>query len=144
MTACSNCSCIDRRTFVAQTTIAAVGALLAACSISSMTDPSAGLPLTIDLAQFPALTPVGGMARVDGGNSTPVAVVHSGPDTYEAFSLRCPHQGFLVNINGSGFLCSGHGARFNADGQWTGGQQTSNLHSLSVTLDAGKGQLTIG
>ena len=143
LSACADCSRIDRRTFLAQTTVAAVTALLAGCGVSS-TGPSDGLPLTVNLSDFPALAAVGGMARVDGGRSTPVAVVHNAPETYLAFSLVCPHQGFLVDLNGGAFLCSGHGARFNATGQWTGGQRTTNLHNLDLVYDAAMNRLTIG
>lgn len=138
---CPGCTLIDRRTFIARSTLVAVSALLAACGTSTGPD---GLPLTVNLSDFPALGPVGGMARVDGGVTTPVAVVHSAEASYLAFSLVCPHQGFLVNISGSAFLCSGHGARFNANGQWTGGQPTGNLHSLPVVYTAATGELIVG
>ena len=139
---CPGCTMIDRRSFVAQSTLVALAALLAACG--SSTGPSSGLPLTVSLSDFPALTPVGGMARVDSGSGIPVAVVHAADSSYLAYSLVCPHQGFLVNINGSGFLCSGHGARFASDGHWAGGQPAGNLAGLPVQHDAVAGTLVIG
>ena len=139
---CPGCTRVGRRAFVAQSTLVALGALLAACG--SSTGPNSGLPLTVSLSDFPALTPVGGMARVDSGSGVPVAVVHAADASYLAYSLVCPHQGFLVNINGSGFLCSGHGARFASDGHWVGGQPAGNLAGLPVQHDAVAGTLVIG
>ena len=141
-TTCPGCAGMDRRTFLAQSTLVALGALLAGCSTS--TGPSSGLPLTVNLQDYPALDPVGGIARVDNGTGTPVAVVHASQSSYLAFSLVCPHQGYLVLPNGSTFQCTGHGARFASDGHWIGGQPTGNLRTLPVTQDAAAGTLVIG
>lgn len=119
--------------------------LLAGCGIGGSTSPGTGLPLTVKVSDFPALATVGGMARVDNGSGIPVAAVRAGDSSFVAFSLVCPHQGFLVNIiGGSSFLCSGHGARFNAAGQWTGGQPTGNLSALALSYDQVAGTLVIG
>jgi Rieske Fe-S protein len=75
---------------------------------------------------------------------TPVAVVHASESSYLAFSLVCPHQGYLVTPNGSAFLCTGHGARFAADGHWIGGQPTGNLRSLPVAAGDTPGTLIVG
>ena len=99
--------------------------------------------LIVTLSSFPALSAVGGIARVDGGSGTPVAVVRSGQSSYAAFSMVCPHQGTTINISNGAFVCPNHGARFSAAGQWTGGQSTSNLVSLAVTVDQAAGTLTV-
>jgi Rieske Fe-S protein len=140
---CTGCTPIDRRSFLAQSTLVALGALLAGCSTS--TGPGGtGLPLVVNLLDFPALGPVGGIARVDNGSGTPVAVVHVSESSYLAFSLVCPHQGYLVAPNGSAFLCTGHGARFAADGHWIGGQPTGNLRGLPVAAGDTPGTLIVG
>ena len=109
------------------------------------TDPFPTQPLTITIADFPELAIVGGMARVDGGSAQPVAVVRTGPGTFEAISLVCPHQGATVDIMSSpGFRCPSHLAEFAATGAWTGGKQTGDLTVLGVTYDAPAGTLTIG
>ena len=140
---CPGCTSIDRRSFLAQSTLAALGALLAGCSTATGPGGS-GLPLVVNLLEFPALGPVGGIARVDNGGGTPVAVVHASESSYLAFSLVCPHQGYLVTPNGSTFLCTGHGARFASDGHWIGGQPTGNLRSLPVAAGATAGTLVVG
>ena len=63
--------------------------------------------------------------------------------SFVALSRVCPHQGSIVNVNGSGFLCPGHGATFTATGTWTGGQRTSNLHAYATSYDAASGVVTI-
>ena len=63
--------------------------------------------------------------------------------SFVALSRVCPHQGSIVNVNGSGFLCPGHGATFTATGTWTGGQRTTNLHAYATSYDAASGVVTI-
>jgi Rieske Fe-S protein len=143
---CAECRALNRRSFLAHTAVAtAVGAFLSACSAggSDVTGPPFSGTLVVTPADFPALSTVGGIARVDGGHGSPVAAVRTGDNQYAAFSLVCPHQGATVAIKGSGFQCPQHGARFNADGSWAGGQPTSNLQMLSAVYDRASGSLTI-
>lgn len=143
-THCTGCAALDRRTFLAQTALAGVAAFLAACAAGGdATAPSFTGPLTVKPADFAALAAVGGIARVDGGQGSPVAVVRVSDTQYTAFSLVCPHQGATVSISGAGFRCPQHGARFASDGSWTGGQSTSNLRALSAAFDPATGALTI-
>jgi Rieske Fe-S protein len=134
-----------RRQFLAQTTLLAVGAMLAACG-QSVTGPSFHGPLNVDPASFPALSSVGGIAVVDDGSQSgvPIAVVRTGAAMFLALSLVCPHRGFTVGINGNGFLCPGHGAQFNGTGRWIGGQPTSSLSAYPTGYNATTGVLTIG
>jgi Rieske Fe-S protein len=136
---------IGRRTFLAQSALLAAGALLAACAGDSVSAPGTSISSTsgIKLSDFPALTPVGGVALVTvSGN--PMAIVRTGDTTFVTLSRICPHQGSIVNPNGSGFLCPGHGARFSATGQWAGGERTTNMRSYNTTYDAAEGTISIG
>ena len=136
---------IGRRTFLAQSALLAAGALLAACAAGDATDPGTTLNSTTDIkvSDFPALASVGGIALVSiSGN--PMAIVRTGDASFVTLSRVCPHQGSIINPNGSGFLCPGHGARFSATGQWQGGERTSNMRSYSTTYDAAAGTITIG
>jgi Rieske Fe-S protein len=143
-TRCTGCAALDRRTFLARTALAGVAAFLSACATGGdATAPAFTGPLTVTPADFTALAAVGGIARVDGGQGSPVAVVRVSDTQYAAFSLVCPHQRATVNISGAGFRCPQHGARFASDGSWTGGQSTSNLRSLSAAYDPARGELTI-
>ncbi|HEY5491488.1 MAG TPA: Rieske (2Fe-2S) protein, partial [Gemmatimonadaceae bacterium] len=100
--------------------------------------------LVVTLASFAALASTGGIARVDGGSRTPVALVRTGAASFLAFSLRCPHAGYTVSVQGGAFYCPAHGARFSSTGVNNGGQRTSNLVSLKVSYDATAGTVTIG
>ena len=131
---------IDRRTFVANGTMAAVIAVLAG---GCMGPTSPKVSLVVQLSNFPSLANVGGIARVDGGSGSPVAAVRTGSASFAAYSLICPHYGCTVGVAGTYFQCPCHGATFDASGQWIGGQPANNLTSLNVTYDAAAGTLTI-
>jgi Rieske Fe-S protein len=136
---------IGRRTFLAQSALLAAGALLAACAAGDTTAPGTTISSTTDikLSDFPALATVGGIALVNvSGN--PLAIVRTGDASFVTLSRICPHQGSTINPSGSGFLCPGHGARFNSTGQWVGGQSTSNMRSYATSYDAAAGTITIG
>ena len=139
----------DRREFVTRSAIAAVGALLTtACGGgSTATGPGGGSgsfgTLAVQVSSYPALASVGGIARVDSGQGTPVAAVRTSATTFSAFSLICPHFGCTVGIATGSFACPCHGARFAANGKWTGGQPTNNLSALSASYDSTSGTLTI-
>ncbi len=149
------CAACSRRTFVSRSVLASVGAFLAACgdgNIGGVTGPGGGGPppppgggLLVTLADFPALAADGGMARVDGATSIPIAVTRLNASSYLAFSMICPHAAFRpINIvPGVGYACPNHGAQFQADGDWSGGQPTTNLRRYTVVLNAGAGTLTI-
>jgi nitrite reductase/ring-hydroxylating ferredoxin subunit len=138
----ASCGGCTRRDFLAQGSLAAIATLLAACS--SDESPTGTLPtgVTVRLADYPALATVGGISQVSS-TGLPVAVVRSGASTFRAFSLRCPHQGSTVQVTGGAFRCPNHGATFNSSGAWTGGERTSSLTELKVTVNASGDTLTI-
>jgi Rieske Fe-S protein len=126
---------------------AVAAALTSACGdgifSGGLTGPGQTVALSVSVRSFNALIPVGGIARVDGNSGTPVAVYHSGVDTYRAYSMVCPHAGTTIAITGSSFKCPNHGATFAATGVWTGGQQASNLFELTAAYDPATGTLNI-
>ena len=135
---------IGRRTFLAQSALLAASAALAACAAG--TDPTApdlSGAATLTVSDYPALSAVGGIALVSI-QSSPFAIVRTGSSSFVALSRVCPHQGSIVNQNGSGFLSPNHGAQFNASGTWIGGERTSSLRSYATTYNATTGTLTIG
>jgi Rieske Fe-S protein len=136
-----DCPLLDRRTFLSNSVLAAAVLALAACGLSSETAPSS-LNTTVKLSDYPALATVGGIA-VTTLSGTRVALVRTSTSTVAVLSLICPHQGGQVNQNGSGFLCSVHGAQFTANGTWNGGQPTSSLQSYASSYDATTGVVTI-
>lgn len=147
---CEGCALVERRepsvdrlTFLKQSAAAIAALALAACGADGATAPTTLSSTTVSLASNTALNTVGGVVtlRVDG---SPVALVRESTTTFAAFSLVCPHQGQTVESQGTRFYCPGHGATFNLNGQWTGGQRTSNLRSYPTTYDASAGTVTIG
>ena len=134
---------IDRRTFVSRAALAAAAAALAACSVVDFPTSPASISGTVDVASYPALANVGGIATL-WLSGTPVAIVRTGTSSFVTLSRICPHQGRTINVSGSGFLCPGHKARFTADGTWAGGQRTSSLHAYPTAYDAATGTLTVG
>jgi Rieske Fe-S protein len=135
---------IGRRTFLAQSALLAAAAALAACAGGSdPTAPDLSGTATLTVSDYPALSTVGGIALVSI-QSSPFAIVRTGTSSFVALSRVCPHQGSIVNQSGSGFLCPGHGAQFNASGTWVGGERTSSLRSYATTYNTGTGVLAIG
>jgi cytochrome b6-f complex iron-sulfur subunit len=148
--ACDQSCPLARREFLGAAALTALALLEAACGngqIGPTVPGDAGVvggnTLVVTLSQYSALASTGGVARVDGGNGRPVALVRTSATTFLALSLRCPHEGFTVGVTGSTFYCPAHGARFSNNGTWTGGQRTSSLVSLASTYDAVTGKVTI-
>jgi Rieske Fe-S protein len=139
--ACASCG-VSRRTFVVQSMFMAAAAALAACGADGATAPNIAAGTQIKVGDYAALSAVGGIALVTLDGS-PLAVVRTGASTFAVLSRVCPHQGSIVNQNGSGFLCPNHGARFSADGTWQGGERTSNLRSYPNTYNASTNTITL-
>jgi Rieske Fe-S protein len=134
---------IGRRTFLMQSAILAAAAALAACAgAGGPTAPSIGGGGTINVASYTSLANVGGIAMVNV-NGAGVAVVRTGAATFIALSRTCPHQGGTIGQFGNGFQCPNHGATFNSQGQWIGGQPASNMFAYSTLYNAVTGVLTI-
>lgn len=162
----------SRRRFVSAAMLASVGAFLVACgdgNIGGVTAPKAcpaaltddaddddgggsgagcATPppaggLVVTLANFAALAADGGIARVDGGTTSPIAAVRVNATTYRAFSMSCTHAGTTVNIVSGGFSCPNHGAQFAATGAVTRGPATTALREYTVALNSAAGTLTI-
>lgn len=151
---CAGCAIsaavVSRRDFVSQATLTAVALALAGCGGTDATGPGSvqqppvlSVPLVVTLGNFPELARVGGAARVS--SQPPIALARTSSGIV-GYSLVCPHQGTVVDINGTNFTwrCPNHGAEFSFDGTFTGGaQQTSSLVRLTVTPDAAGATVTI-
>ena len=137
---------MDRRGFLEQSVqLAVLSVLAASCTDAGSimgADLNGGQDVVVTLADYPSLLQAGGIARIRGV-SPPLALVNEGSDVFSGFSLVCPHQGYTVQIEGSSFHCPGHGARFDKNGEWTGGQPTSNLRQYPTRYDAGTGTVTV-
>ncbi len=99
-TPCSGCQRgVDRRTFLTASVLAAVIATLDACGASPLGgeasfNGSYGGPISVSLANYPALGSVGGVARVDNGSGAPTALYRSGASSFVAVAMVCTHAGY--------------------------------------------------
>jgi Rieske Fe-S protein len=95
------------------------------------------------VADYAALANVGGvvLVRLNGAS---LAIVRTGQGAFVALSRVCPHQGGTINTTAGGFICSRHGARFDATGMWIGGERTSSMRAYTTQYDATTGTLVIG
>ena len=116
---------------------------IAGTPVTTPVTPTNPSSLVVTLSAFPALATVGGIARVDGGTGTPVALVRTSATAFTALSMTCPHQGTTVQITSGTFSCPNHGARFASTGAWTGGQSTSALIAFATVYDSAKGTVTV-
>ena len=147
---CAGCAArqnaVSRRDFVSLATMSAVAIALTACgggagdASTGPISPGTG-SFTVKPGDFPALASVGGTVKVR--NSPPVALAKTSGGLV-AFSLSCTHQGTTTVIdNDFTIFCPNHGAMFTAAGVWTGGQRTSSLVRLPVSLDSAGTTATI-
>lgn len=136
--------CIDRRAFVSDALLAAAVMALAACGDGGPTEPEAPPPsgTRVDLNGQAALSTVGGVA-VMTVSAYRIAVIRTGQTSYTVLSRICPHQGGTIELRGSNFVCSRHGATFDRNGTWIGGQQTTNMRTLNTTYDPATNTITI-
>lgn len=142
--ACATTGLVDRRQFLAQGTLSATLLALVACGLDTTApdgDPSLANPVV--LADHAELAAPGGrlLGRI---GTTPVVIERTGESTFLVLSRVCPHQGATIGTSGSGFRCPQHGALFDANGNWTGGQPTTRMAAYPVTYDPAAGTLTIG
>jgi len=138
-------SAIGRRTFLVQSGILGAIAALNACGSlggGDVTAPRVPASSSITISDYPSLANVGGVALVSLG-SAPVAIVRTSATTFLALSRVCPHQGGSIVLSGSDFVCTRHGATFNLNGGWIGGQRTSNMFQYATSYNSASGTLTI-
>ena len=134
---------IGRRTFLVQSGVLAAMAALTACGAGTdSTAPSVPANSQINVGNYPTLANVGGVALVSFGNA-PVAIVRVSATSFLALSRVCPHQGGTIGESGNRFVCPVHGATFDLNGNWIGGQPTGNMHQYATEYDAASNALTV-
>jgi nitrite reductase/ring-hydroxylating ferredoxin subunit len=133
---------LDRRTFLSRAMMGAAMMALAACGGADSLSPFSGTA-TVNIADYPALANVGGVALATLNGSL-IALVRDSATSVVALSRVCPHEGGTINTSSGGFTCSRHGARFSLTGTWLGGERTSNMRSYATTFNTTSGAITIG
>ena len=98
--------------------------------------------LTIKLSDISKVVAVGASVAIGKVKGQPAALLRSGPSTFSAFSLVCPHAGVTVVKDGKGWICNAHGSKFETDGELNFGPATTALSPIPVKVS--RGVLTIG
>ena len=94
--------------------------------------------LSVNIKALPALKEVGGSVRVGSLKGQPVGLSRTGPSTFIAFSLMCPHQGVTVVRSETGWECKAHGSQFEPDGELTFGPATTRLPQVRTKVSGSK------
>lgn len=94
--------------------------------------------LSVNVKSLPALKEVGSSLRVGTLKGQAVALARTGPSTFSAFALRCPHQGVTVEKSESGWVCNAHGSRFGQQGQLEFGPATVDLPKVRTRVSGGR------
>ena len=98
--------------------------------------------LSVQLKKVPELSKVGGSVNIGYVKGSPVAITRTGASSYVAFSLSCPHQGAIVEREGSGWICEAHGSQFKLNGDLVMGPATTRLARIPIKVS--RGIATIG
>ena len=151
----------ERRTFL-RTATSSIGLVLSASAISTIiaaceTDETpagpTGDPIDVDIASYPELAAVGGIAIdiVAGlNNDNPVFISRVGQEAFAVFSAICTHNGCVVDPAveaDPNCVCPCHGSQFSrTDGTVKVQPDTgsaSDLPAFPSTYDANTNTLTV-
>lgn len=64
----------------------------------------------------------------------PICVYRFNENNYEAFLMRCTHQGTELQVFGDKLQCPAHGSEFNNHGKAENGPASTSLRSFPVTV----------
>ena len=98
--------------------------------------------ISVRVRDILALKEVGSSVRVGVFRNQPVALARTGPSSFIAFALICPHEQYRVQKDGEGWLCKEHGSKFEANGDLNFGPATTGLPRIPAKFS--KGQVVIG
>ena len=98
--------------------------------------------LSIRVKDIPKVVGVGSSVQIGKVKGQPVALFRTGPSTFAAFSLLCPHQGVTLTQDESGWVCQAHGSKFENYAELNFGPATTDLPAVPVRVS--RGVITIG
>jgi cytochrome b6-f complex iron-sulfur subunit len=139
--------CLNRREFIARTTLAAAAAAVTSACGNGVFGPPLPTavtpvgPLTIRVADFPGLATVNQLVAIDIQRA--VIKTSDSPPTFRCLLLVCTHQGCLADVANNRVECPCHGSRFNNDGSVLNGPAERPLDQLATSFNAATGELTI-
>jgi len=136
--------CLNRRDFLAKSAIAAAALVGVEGCGDGQIGPTAvvlGGPVTIALAEFPALATVGQLVAIPGNRA--VVRTSTSATGFKAFSAVCTHEGCSTEVQNNRFECPCHGSIFAIDGSVIQGPASSPLPTRGVTVDSAAGKITV-
>lgn len=98
--------------------------------------------LSIRIKDIAKVVKVGKSVQVGVIKGQSIALSQTGPATFTAFSLTCPHAGVTVVKEKEGWICQAHGSQFQSNGALVIGPATTAL--TPVPAKVSRGILTIG
>jgi Rieske Fe-S protein len=140
--------CVNRRDFIAHGGLAALAAAIAACGDGTVSGVAAKVPVivpgvdrvVVKVSDHPGLATTGTLVKV----SAFFAAKRTAPQTFDAFSMACTHEGCLTGItDGERFDCPCHFSAFDANGAVIRGPATRPLTKLVTSYDPVTDELTI-
>lgn len=134
---------LHRRAFLAGAcSLAALGLTAVPAAADSAIRKLPDGRLAVRIRQVPNLSQVGGAVRIGSINGVPVGLARTGTARFKAFSLRCPHQGAIVERDAAGWICPAHGSEFESDGDLVLGPATTGLARIPSRVT--KGEVIVG
>lgn len=119
---------LSRRSLIAGAcAIIALGSVNLPVAANASVKKIANGRVSVRVRAIPELSQVGGAVSIGKVKGKPVGLARTGPSTYVAFSLVCPHQGVTVVREGNGWVCPAHRSEFEVDGDLVLGPATSRL-----------------
>jgi len=73
----------------------------------------------------------------------PICVYRFDDSQYEAYLMKCTHQGTELQVFGDKLQCPAHGSEFNNHGKVENGPANSSLRTFPVTLTANQLQISL-
>ena len=73
----------------------------------------------------------------------PVCIFRNSENDYQAYLMRCTHQGTELQLFGDRFQCSAHGSEFASIGTVLRGPAESPLRSFPVNVDKGEIKISL-
>lgn len=134
---------VSRRAFLAGVCGVAISSIPAlSAEAAGAVSKLANGKLSVRVKDIPALSTVGSSVRIGNLKGRPVALAKTGPTTFIAFALICPHQGVTVVKEGEKWVCNAHGSQFESNGDLNLGPATTGLPRIPAKFS--KGQIIIG
>jgi Rieske Fe-S protein len=100
--------------------------------------------ITLEVARYPELVPVGGAISLRLPDKNQLLVMHLPDNVFKVVSNRCTHSGCPLGFQEGEAVCPCHGSRFTPEGKVLQPPAKVDLTAIrSVLFDAERGLLTI-